>query len=113
MWRFKKTKIMSEKGKWAEKQLTTEQAIAMADSGVWKEWTAEQVVRFQLFQEKLCMDFSYFQKCMQDVLGRPVWTHEFAFRDELVKEYLGVKETPSFDDILNLIPKEKRLVIGV
>ena len=104
---------MAEKSKWAEKQLTTEQAIAMADSGVWKEWTAEQVVRFQLFQEKLCMDFSHFQKCMQDVLGRPVWTHEFAFRDELVKEYLGVKETPSFEDILNLIPKEKRLVIGV
>lgn len=42
-------------------------------------------------------------------LGRPVWTHEFAFRDELVKEYLGVKETPSFEDILNLIPQEKRL----
>ena len=104
---------MSEKGKWAEKQLTTEQAIAMADSGVWKEWTAEQVVRFQLFQEKLCMDFSHFKKCMQDVLGRPVFTHEFAFRDELVKEYLGAKETPSFEDILNLIPKEKRLVIGV
>jgi len=106
-------KIMSEKGKWAEKQLTTEQAIAMAESGVWKEWTAEQVVRFQLFQEKLCMDFIHFHKCMQDVLGRPVWTHEFAFRDELVKEYLGAKETPSFEDILNLIPEEKRLVIGV
>ena len=104
---------MSEKGKWAEKQLTTEQAIAMADSGVWKEWTAEQVVRFQLFQEKLCMDFSHFHKCMQDVLGRPVWTHEFAFRDELVNEYLGAKETPSFEHILNLIPEEKRLVIGV
>ena len=104
---------MSEKGKWAEKQLTTEQAIAMAESGVWKEWTAEQVVRFQLFQEKLCMDFIHFHKCMQDVLGRPVWTHEFAFRDELVKEYLGAKETPSFEDILNLIPEEKRLVIGV
>ena len=104
---------MSEKGKWAEKQLTTEQAIAMAESGVWKEWTAEQVVRFQLFQEKLYMDFSHFHKCMQDVIGRPVWTHEFAFRDELVKEYLGAKETPSFEDILNLIPEEKRLVIGV
>ncbi len=48
---------MSEKSKWAEKQLTTEQAIAMADSGVWKEWTAEQVVRFQLFQEKTMYGF--------------------------------------------------------
>lgn len=104
---------MSEKSKWAEKQLTTEQAIAMADSGVWKEWTAEQVVGFQLFQENLCMDFNHFHKCVQEVFGRRVFTHEFAFHDELVKEYLGAKETPTFEDIINLIPKEKRLVIGV
>lgn len=104
---------MSETNKWAKKQLTRKQAIAMANSDVWKEWTAEQVVRFQLFQKRLCMDFSHYQKCMQDVLGRPVWTHEFAFRDELVKEYLGVKESPSFEDICNLIPKEKRLIIGL
>ena len=98
---------------WAEKQLTREQAISLYDSGVWKEWTAEQVVSFQLFQEKLCMEFSYFQKCIQDVLGRPVYTHEFGFHDELVKEYLGAKETPTFEDVINLIPEEKRLVIGI
>lgn len=104
---------MSENQKWAADQLTQEQAIKMAESKVWMEWTAEQVVRFQMFQERLCMDFSHFHKCVQEVLGRPVFTHEFAFRDELVKEYLGAKETPTFEDILNLIPKEKRLVIGV
>ena len=102
-----------EKEKWAEQQLTQEQAIAMGESGVWKEWNAEQVVRFQMFQKCLCMDFGYFHKCVQEVLGRSVWTHEFAFRDELIKEYLGEKDTPTFDDILNLIPEEKRLVIGV
>ncbi len=102
-----------EAEKWAEKQLTKDQAIAMYNSGVWKEWTPEQVVRFQMFQKRLCMDFSYFHKYVNEVLGRPIFTHEFAFRDELVKEYLGEKETPSFEDILNLIPKEKRLVIGV
>jgi len=96
-----------------EKQLTTEQAIAMAKSGVWKEWTAEQVVRFQLFQKRLCMDFSYFHKCLEEVLGRPIWTHEFAFREELIKEYLGVKKPPKLEDIINLIPEEKRLVIGI
>lgn len=105
--------VNKEKSKWAEKQLTKEQAIEMYYSGVWKEWTAEQVVGFQLFQKRLCIDFSYYKKCMQDVLDRPVYTHEFAFRDELVKEYLGIKKTPSFDDIIDLIPKEKRLVIGI
>ncbi len=105
--------MSKENEKWAANQLTKEQAIAMADSGVWKQWTSEQVVRFQMFQQRLCMDFSHFHKCVGDVLGRPVFTHEFAFRDNMVREYLGEKEAPSFDDIINLIPKEKRLIIGV
>jgi len=103
----------NEKGKWAENQLTQEQAIAMAKSNIWKTWSAEQVVRFQMFQHRLCMDFSHFHKCVEEVLGRPVFTHEFGFRDEMVKEYLGDKDAPTFEDIINLIPQEKRLIIGV
>jgi len=99
--------------KWAKIQLTKEQAIEMSKSNVWKDWTSEQVVRFQMFQERLCMDFSHFHKCVSDVLGRPVFTHEFAFRDDMVREYLGEKEAPTFDDIINLIPPEKRIVIGI
>jgi hypothetical protein len=102
-----------KKEKWASIQLTREQAVAMAKSNVWKEWTSEQVVRFQMFQERLCMDFSHFHKCVEDVLGRPVFTHEFGFRDDMVREYLGEKEAPSFEDIINLIPSEKRIIIGV
>jgi hypothetical protein len=102
-----------KKQKWASIQLTREQAVAMAKSNVWKEWTSEQVVRFQMFQERLCMDFSHFHKCVEDVLGRPVFTHEFCFRDDMVREYLGEKEAPSFEDIINLIPSEKRIIIGV
>lgn len=102
-----------EKGKWATIQLTQEQAIEMAKNNFWKDWTPEQVVRFQLFQQRLCMDFSHFQKCVQDVLGRSVFTHEFGFRDDLVKEYLGEKEAPSFEEIINLIPAEKRVAIGI
>lgn len=33
------------------KQLTTQQAIEFAKSGIWKEWDNEHIVRFQLFQE--------------------------------------------------------------
>lgn len=105
--------MKTEKYKWSENQLTTEQAIAIADSEVWKKWTAEQVVRFQMFQKKLCMDFDHFHKCLEEVLGRPVFTHEFAFHDELVKEYLGTKETPTFEEIFDLIPKEKQFIIVV
>ena len=94
------------------KQLTTKQAIALANSNVWKKWTDEQIVRFQLFQEKLCMDFNRFHEAMEKVLGRPVFTHEFGLNySGLVEEYLGTKPKPSFEEIINLIPKEKQLII--
>lgn len=92
-------------------QLTQEQAIAFGQSVEWRNWTSEQIVRFQLFQDRLCVDFSAFHKAMEDVLGRPVFTHEFAYQDHLIKEYLGEKDAPTFDEIIGLIPEDKRVVI--
>jgi len=100
---------MSEK----VKQLTREQAIALGESRVWESWTPEQIVKFQLFQDLLAIPFGKFHESMGKVLGRPVYTHEFAFRDELIKEYLGEKQTPTLEEIINLIPEEKRIVIGI
>ena len=86
----------------------------MFNSDIWKVWNHEQIVRFQLFQEKLCMDFSRFHEAMEAVLGRPIYTHEFGLNyDGLVEEYLGVKKAPTMDEIINLIPEEKRLIIGI
>jgi hypothetical protein len=31
------------------RQLTKEEAIKFSESGIWKEWSDEQIVRFQLF----------------------------------------------------------------
>ncbi len=93
------------------KQFTTEQAIAFANNGVWKEWTNEQIVRFQLFQDKMCMPFSRFHEAIEKVLNRPIYTHEFASINEIKKEYLGAKAAPTFEEIINLIPKEKQIII--
>ena len=93
------------------KQLTKDQAIKMAESGVWKDWTDEQIVRFQLFQDLLCMDFDRYHEAITKVLCRPVYKHEFAFRHELIKEYLGVKDAPTIEKIIFLIPEEKRIFI--
>ena len=95
-------------------QLTKEQAIKFAKSKVYKNWTYEQIVRFQLFQKKMCMDFSIFHEAIEKVLDRPVYTHEFGMNYEgIVLEYLGEKEAPTLDEIIELIPKEKRLIIGM
>lgn len=96
------------------KQLTKKQALAFYDSKVWETWTDEQIVRFQLFQRLLCIPFSRFHEAVEKVLGRPVFTHEFAAEGHIEKEYLGEKPAPTFDEILALIPKDKQiLIVGV
>lgn len=87
--------------------------MAIYYGGEWKNWTDDEIVRFQLFQDRLAVPFTEFHRAITAVLGRPVYTHEFAFREQLIKEYLGEKEPPTFEDIINLIPAEKRIIIGV
>ena len=92
-------------------QFTTEQAIAFGEAKLYEKMSDREKVQFQLFQEKLCMPFDVFHKAIENVLGRPVYTHEFAFIGELQKEFLGEKEPPTLDEILSLIPKEKLIVL--
>ena len=95
-------------------QLTKEQALAIAESGIWKSWTDEEVVSLQLFQNLLCVDWSRFHSAIEKVLARPVYTHEFAGREgqkRLQDEYLGKKPKATMDEILSLIPKDKLVVI--
>jgi len=94
-------------------QITREQAIELADSGAWKVWTDEDVVRFQLYQDRLAMDFARFHEALESVLGRPVWTHELANRDRIVAEYEGKRDAPTFQEIVELIPEHQRLVVEV
>jgi len=95
------------------KQLTEKQAIAFGDSEVWKNWNDEQIVRLQLFQSRLCIPFDRFHKAIEKVLGRSVFTHEFGLNPDGIKEeYLGTKQRPTLEEIINLIPEEKRLIIG-
>lgn len=95
------------------KQLTTEEAIAFAESKIWQTWTNEQIVRLQLFQDKLAVPFDRFHEAITKVLGRSVFTHEFAFPNLLKEEYLGTRPAPSFEEIMDLIPEEKRIIIGI
>ena len=93
-------------------QLTKEQAIAIYEGGEWKDWSDEEIVKFQLFQDCLAVPFDRFHQAIEKVLNRPVWTHEFAFRDNLIAEYKKERPAPTFEDILNLIPKEKLIVVN-
>lgn len=92
-------------------QLTEKQAIALYQSGEWKDWTDAEIVKFQLFQDRLGVPFERFHEAITKVLGRPVWTHEFAFRDLLIQEYQKERPAPTFEEIVNLISAAKRVII--
>ena len=95
------------------KQLTKEQAIAFAENKLYEGMTYRQIAEFQIGQNRLCMPFDVFHEAVEKTLGRPVFTHEFAFIENLSKELYGEKEAPSLEDIINLIPAEKRIIINL
>lgn len=91
-----------------------DKAIALHDAGWWKTKTAREIARFQMATEELCLPFEEFHKAMEEAIGRPVWTHEFGLNyDGLCAELYGDATTPSFGEIVGLIPADKLLVVAV
>lgn len=96
------------------KQLTREQAIAFCENKLYEGMTSRQIAKFQMEQERMCMPFDVFHKAITEALGRPVYTHEFALnRDGLRKELHGEKELPTLEEIIDLIPEDKRILIQI
>jgi len=98
------------------KQLTETEAIEIFNSNIWQEWTDEEIVAFQLYQDKLCLPFTRFHKAVETVLGRSVWTHEFAFASKpngLQDQYESNCGKPSMQDIMALFPKNKPIILIV
>ena len=87
-----------------------EEALKIANSGVWKNWTDEERFLFQINEERLCMDFSAFHEATEKALKRPVWTHEFARPLALLAEYKGMTPKATLEDVLAKIPKGKDII---
>ena len=92
--------------------MTKEQAIELAKSEWWKDRTPEEIVAFQLFEPLLCMDFGDYHEAVEKALGRPVWTHEFAYPDHLRAEFKKEREPMTFEQIVALLPKDKAVVVA-
>jgi hypothetical protein len=71
--------------------MTREEAMAMYKSRWYENKTAQEIVEFQLYEDRICMPFLLYQKAVEEVLGRPVYTHEFAKLDCLIAEYEEIK----------------------
>src|SRR5208337_2971474 len=89
-----------------------ENAIALANEQWWIGKGARDIAEFQMLTTELCCPFDVFHKALQEVLGRPVFTHELALNwDGVVDEVFNGKDAPTFEEIVNLIPAEKRLIV--
>jgi len=92
--------------------MTKESAIALAESKFWEGMTHRQIAEFQMIEEKLCMPFSVFHEAVEKTLGRPVFTHEFGLNSQSLKDELfNGKQAPTLEEIINLIPEDKRLIV--
>lgn len=68
--------------------LTLEKAIELGQSPWWEELGAKEVAFLQLQQNRLCMPFGVFHQKVEEALGHPVFTHEFAHVRHLLDELL-------------------------
>lgn len=93
--------------------MTKEQAIKLYASRFWEDMTPREITKFQLFEPLLCMPFDVFHEAVEKTLNRPIWTHEFAYPERLRKELLGELPPPSSEEIFNLIPQNKRIILSI
>ena len=68
-------------------KLTKEQAVDLYTSGKWETMSHMEIVKTQLYTERLFVPFDVFHEAVETVLERPVYTHEFANAKELQKEF--------------------------
>ena len=73
--------------------------------------TPRQIVDLQLPQKRLCVPFNVFQGAISAVLGRAVYTHEFANAERIKQEVFNGAEPPTFEEILAMIPGGKEIIV--
>jgi len=68
------------------RKITKEEALKMYDTKWWETMSLANAAKVQLYVDLLIMPFAKFHEGAEALLGRPVWTHEFALADELRAE---------------------------
>ncbi len=72
----------------------------------------QQRAEFQITQNLLCMPFDKFHEAIEKTLNRPVYTHEFGINIEgLTNELFNDGKPPTFEELINMIPKEKLIML--
>lgn len=103
---------MKTEAAYPRQSIGRDKAIALAESKWWEGKTHREIAKFQLFTNELSMPFDVFHEALEKALGRPVWTHELGMNyNGICMEFLGEADAPTMQEILDLIPENKRIVI--
>ena len=95
-----------------QKSIGKDNAIALADTKWWVGKGCREIFKIGMFTQELCLPFDVLHKAVEESLGRPVWTHEFGLNfDGLCQEFLGERDAPSLQEIMDQIPAEKRIIV--
>ena len=97
---------------------TREEAIALGMTAFWEreDWTPEEVALAQLNQERLVVfPLKVFHEAVEKLLGRDVWSHEFARPDLLLAEYEGSRSAPAspFHSLAEIRPDAKVIPVSL
>ncbi len=95
-------------------ELTYEQAVAMCRSRWWEGLDPRTAVLRQMSESYFIMPWMTLHEMLSKALDRPVFSHEILnLRGSLRKELLGDKPAPTIEEILALIPAERRILVGI
>lgn len=92
--------------------LTQEQALALYDTSFWESLAYVERARFQLSEERLCMPFDVFVEAVERAIGRQVTVGEFVWSQRLLAELSGEQHPLDVDELLSLLPEEKRILLA-
>lgn len=93
--------------------LTSEEAREMYSSDVWHNWSDIEIVKFQLFEDLVCLNWERFHDALNAVLGRKVLSSEFGDRELLRKEYLTLIAPPIIEEVIARLPQEKLIGLNI
>ena len=94
-----------------QRQIGKEQAIELGRTEWWKSKTSREIAEFCMSTAELCCPFGVFHEAIEKTLGRPVFTHELGMNfDGIWGELFHGDDPPSFQEIMDLIPADKRIV---
>lgn len=87
-------------------------AISLFKSKWWIGRDCLDIALRQLFTAELACPFEVFHEAVEKALGRGVWTHEFALNyDGICREIVGKQKPPTMQEIVEMVPVEKRIVV--